>query len=73
MNKKIMMAAGFGEEVKLVEGMKCPFCKEDIVLSSFRDSLSMGEYNISGLCQSCQDDTFGTEEEHQGGRLGGSQ
>jgi len=26
---------------------------------SFRDQLSEREYKISGMCQSCQDDTFG--------------
>jgi uncharacterized CHY-type Zn-finger protein len=26
----------------------------------FRDTLSMSEYNISGMCQVCQDRTFGS-------------
>jgi len=30
MNKSIMEAAGFREEVKLVEDGKCPFCQETI-------------------------------------------
>ncbi len=32
------------------------------VASSFRDDLSKKEYAISGMCQSCQDDFFGTSE-----------
>ena len=27
--------------------------------SQFKDALSRKEYTISGMCQSCQDDTFG--------------
>ncbi len=29
----------------------------------FRDAVSRREYTISGLCQKCQDEIFGTEEE----------
>lgn len=29
----------------------------------FRDDLSRREYGISGLCQSCQDNTFGYDPE----------
>ncbi len=35
----------------------CPFCGKEI--QGFRDNLSVTEYRISGLCQSCQDETFG--------------
>lgn len=28
----------------------------------FRDKLSAKEYTISGMCQDCQDDVFGTED-----------
>ena len=30
---------------------------------SFSDDLSRKEYQISGMCQKCQDDFFGTSEE----------
>ncbi len=59
MNKEIMKNAGFKEEVKNVEEGKCPFCKKVVLASSFRDNLSRKEFNISGLCQDCQDKTFG--------------
>ena len=36
----------------------CVICKGDA--SSFRDELSRKEYTISGLCQKCQDKTFGS-------------
>jgi hypothetical protein len=57
MNKEIMRTARFEEEVKLVEAGLCPFCKKEIVKGSFRDALSEREFQISGLCQKCQDET----------------
>lgn len=42
--------------------MKCPFCKSTKVQpEDFRDDFSRKEFEISHLCQQCQDDTF--EEE----------
>jgi len=38
----------------------CTWCKKPV--QGFRDQLSKQEYRISGMCQSCQDDTFGGEE-----------
>ena len=58
MNKEIMEAVGLGEAVRLVEDGLCPFCKQAIVKGSFRDALSEREFQISGLCQKCQDETF---------------
>lgn len=37
----------------------CPFCGEDPGLAGFRDEKTRQEYQISGLCQVCQDDFFG--------------
>jgi len=62
MNKNIMKKLGFGAMVKNVENKICPFCKEKIDINSFKNSLSKKEYTISGLCQICQDKTFGGEE-----------
>ena len=36
---------------------KCVFC--DRAATEFRDNLSKSEYIISGMCQVCQDETFG--------------
>lgn len=38
-------------------------CGEPI--GPFRDLLSTKEYTISGLCQTCQDSIFGTEEDSE--------
>ena len=37
----------------------CVYCGNPINMEDFRDQLSIKEYEISGLCQKCQDDTFG--------------
>lgn len=58
MNEDIMRQAGFGKEVDLKKAGKCPFCKKDINEKDFKDEISRREFKISGLCQSCQDDTF---------------
>ena len=57
--KKIHRNFGFYKEVKLVESGLCPFCHAKIDIKDFRDSLSLKEYKISGLCQICQDSVFG--------------
>lgn len=59
MNAEIMRAAGFNKEVDRVKGGHCPFCNLHHSLMYFRDDLSRKEYYISGLCQKCQDETFG--------------
>lgn len=40
---------------------KCPFCGKDMSNPSFRDEKSIKEFKISGLCQDCQDKTFGVD------------
>ncbi len=59
MNKRILQQAGFGEEVKAVEQKECPICGIKIDMVAFRDELSVKEYEISGICQKCQDNIFG--------------
>jgi hypothetical protein len=65
-NKDIMKAMGFEKAVENVEMKKCPFCNKQIDISSFRDLESVREYKIGGLCQECQDEFYGTEEEENG-------
>lgn len=36
----------------------CPLCGEAIHPNAFKDALSKKEYEISGLCQKCQDLAF---------------
>jgi hypothetical protein len=40
---------------------KCPICNEDI--KEFRDSISKEEYELSGMCQDCQDLVFSDRED----------
>jgi hypothetical protein len=37
----------------------CVYCHKKVENEDFRDDISRKEYGISGLCQKCQDDTFG--------------
>ena len=39
----------------------CAWCKKPAL--GFRDQLSRQEYRISGMCQVCQDSTFGGGDE----------
>ena len=41
---------------------KCPFCATEVSHENhgpFRDEISFKEFQISGICQKCQDETFG--------------
>ena len=39
---------------------RCPLCKAKINgVDDFKDQASIREYGISGMCQECQDKTFG--------------
>jgi hypothetical protein len=58
MNEDIMRKAGFGEAIDNIKLGLCPFCNNKIVFSQFRNEISRREFGISGLCQSCQDETF---------------
>lgn len=58
MNKDIMRAAGLGDYVDKVERGTCPYCNKPIHLEAFVDKLSLKEFEISGMCQSCQDSYF---------------
>ena len=62
MNKEIMLAAGFVEEVRRYENRQCSWCGVKVYPSSFRDPLSLKEYHISGFCQKCQSIVFGEDE-----------
>ena len=47
----------FPGTAKAIAESKCPTCSQPI--GEFRDPLSKNEYEISGMCQSCQDSVFG--------------
>ena len=40
----------------------CPFCGKVVDPNNFKDDLSKQEFQISSICQRCQDNFFGTEE-----------
>ena len=41
---------------EVINNNKCTWCEKDNV--EFKDKLSETEYQISGLCQTCQDEIF---------------
>jgi len=43
----------------------CVFCKAEIKMGDFRDDLSIKEFNISRMCQSCQDKVFSPMEDEE--------
>ena len=65
MNKDIMIAAGFGDAVARVERGACATCGETVSAKEFTDERSAREFGISGMCQSCQDDTFLTADDYE--------
>tara|TARA_R110000744_G_scaffold117347_2_gene219356 strand:- start:313 stop:498 length:186 start_codon:yes stop_codon:yes gene_type:complete len=61
MNRDIMLSSGFYKEVSRVDAGLCATCGNEPGV--FRDDLSRKEHHISGMCQTCQDDVFGMEED----------
>ena len=55
------------DRVQTIAGGDCISCDEarDLKATSFRDDVSRKEYSISGMCQSCQDDLFGADEDDE--------
>ena len=51
---------GFSRVGAVAEG-SCVTCQGNA--TTFRDEISLKEYSISGMCQSCQDSIFGVSEE----------
>ena len=51
-----------GTKKRIAEG-KCPVCSRAI--TAFRDHLSEREFEVSGLCQKCQDSIWEDEQEQQ--------
>ena len=52
----ISETAGSSREIQIAS-QKCVWCNGDAI--DFKDYLSVKEYSISGMCQVCQDKTFG--------------
>lgn len=56
--KSNLQGAGFNKEVERIELGLCPFCSNPVKAEDFKNESSRREFNISGLCQSCQDEFF---------------
>jgi len=57
MNSKIIKSI-FPKMYDKIQKGKCPICDECINIEDFKDEISLKEFNISGLCQKCQDSFF---------------
>jgi uncharacterized protein with PIN domain len=53
------MEQAFPQEMQRRKENRCPFCNKEIQKAEFRDEASIREHAMSGLCQKCQDETFG--------------
>lgn len=47
---------------QLRDQCKCPICEVEVDKTVLKDTLSVAEYEISGMCQRCQDATFEAED-----------
>lgn len=54
---------GFRPRRASIEGNVCVTCGAKAPPESFKDALSVKEYSISGMCQSCQDGVFKEPDE----------
>ena len=54
---KAFIEGVFPGTAKAIDEKCCPMCRQPI--GEFRDTLSAKEYQISGICQTCQDEIFG--------------
>lgn len=60
---KAFIESVFPGTLALIAAKKCPLCEHDIDTNGFSNNLSLKEYYISGMCQECQDKTFGYGED----------
>lgn len=49
------------DRVKVISDNVCATCGKPVTRLSFRNELSLKEYRISGMCQTCQDSVFGED------------
>jgi hypothetical protein len=60
-HKKELLRKQFADEIDRIDRGLCPLCESPIDYTSFKDPLSKREFEISGMCQSCQDSIFPSE------------
>lgn len=39
----------------------CPLCEKPVTTEEFKNEISKKEFQISGMCQKCQDNFFGKD------------
>lgn len=61
--KNILRQAGLGKAVDMVDNGICPTCQKPVKETEFKDLLSKREFQISGMCQACQDSVFDEGEQ----------
>jgi hypothetical protein len=61
--EKILEAAGRLRDFRVLNPTLCPACHDGCI--EFRDTLSVAENKISGLCQKCQDEVFSEEQDEK--------
>ena len=54
---------GLTQQVARIKLGKCPICSKEISYNEFKDEISRREYDISGMCQLCQDEVCTPKEE----------
>jgi len=52
---------------QLIITHKCPTCGNFIHMNEFKDELSVREFQISGMCQTCQDGVFDADDRVEDG------
>ena len=58
--KKNLREFGFGKQVDNAENGVCALCgSPKTKREDFKDALSWKEFQISGMCQTCEDNIFG--------------
>ena len=60
MNREIISNI-FPEMLKKIDLGQCPTCGKEIKKEDFRNEISKKEFEISGMCQKCQDSVFGKD------------
>lgn len=58
MNRQIIKAL-FPKAIENIDAGKCAFCEKEIKDEEFKNEESKKEFEISGLCQQCQDEVYG--------------
>lgn len=57
--KSFLKVLGFKREAAMVKNCRCPLCAERVDKEEFRNEVFIKEFEISGLCQGCQEAVFG--------------